>query len=624
MRPLPPIPLHGGKRLSPTPPAPVPKVLTSSFSPRTLNDRPCMPLLEKSMFTRTGSPTMKKLKLTHTFILLAVISFTSVVLLSIVGFVAFTRMAAAQDELYTDRYLPTIAMFRAEGSFREMRTNYIRIVDGDFLDRYYRDIDVQKRGIAEYLEEFERIHVGIDAEDRALLGELRAKIADYQARYDVLAKEKKETGKVTRESRLRSLGSADAIIKLFGELVARNMGDAKELDDSTDRTSRVSLIIYLVLGISFTALITVMVLVMVRTISHTAQAVVSYCGTVASGDLTAKLPDEILSAGNELGLISQWVGKMTGDIRTVVVRIRDVAGEIATAAEEMAGAANMFSDGAQNQSATTEEVNATIEEVSAGMEHIAANTRDESQKLGGFMVALGQLSHGITDTGNKLREAGETAVQVAARAKSGEEALGQMTENMSRITASSQEMTSIVDMINDISAQINLLSLNAAIEAARAGEAGRGFAVVADEISKLADSTATSIKEIDRYIRSNNEEIGKGQENVNSTSALIRGIIGDVTGMGEALRALSSSMQEQLAVNESVNRDAGEMMKRTGEIRTATDEQRIAVGEIVKSVSSINELTQTNASGAEELSGSSESLAGMAENLKRAIDYFQA
>jgi methyl-accepting chemotaxis protein len=100
-----------------------------------------------------------------------------------------------------------------------------------------------------------------------------------------------------------------------------------------------------------------------------------------------------------------------------------------------------------------------------------------------------------------------------------------MDDGMKKIGASSGEMTGIVEIINSISDQINLLSLNAAIEAARAGDAGRGFAVVADAISKLADQTATSIKDIDGLIRANTEEIERGISNARTTIETISGII---------------------------------------------------------------------------------------------------
>ncbi len=82
----------------------------------------------------------------------------------------------------------------------------------------------------------------------------------------------------------------------------------------------------------------------------------------------------------------------------------------------------------------------------------------------------------------------------------------------------SQEMSSFVQVINEIAAQVNLLSLNAAIEAARAGEAGRGFAVVADEISKLADATSVNAKKIEQMIRDNQTFMDDSNQSINMTS----------------------------------------------------------------------------------------------------------
>ncbi len=342
--------------------------------------------------------------------------------------------------------------------------------------------------------------------------------------------------------------------------------------------------------------------------------------SLATGDLTK---DAIVTSNDEIGRISQRLKSFIEELRNAIRNIQNVSNEVATSAEEMSSTSVSFADNAQSQAASAEEVTATVEEVSAGVENVARNSLEQFDRLSGFIEQMQQLSESINEMGEKLKETLNISTGIATTAKFSEESLNNMTASMGRIIDSSNEMTNIVDMINDISEQINLLSLNAAIEAARAGDAGRGFAVVADEISKLADQTASSIKEIDKFIKSNNDEINRGKENISSTIETISTIITGVNNIGGMMKVLSDFMKKQLDSNALVNRDALEMRNRSDEMKGATEEQKTAVAEIVKSVTNINELTQANASGAEEMAGTSESLASMAENLKRAVDFFR-
>ncbi|HQL81681.1 MAG TPA: methyl-accepting chemotaxis protein, partial [Spirochaetota bacterium] len=159
--------------------------------------------------------------------------------------------------------------------------------------------------------------------------------------------------------------------------------------------------------------------------------------------------------------------------------------------------------------------------------------------------------------------------QISNNALSGEKSLAVMSESMGNIRKSSQEMTGVIQIINDISDKINLLSLNAAIEAARAGDAGRGFAVVADEISKLADQTTSSIKSIDSLIRTNEQEIINGNRNVSETVGKINSIISDIEKIVEKITVISNKMSEQTVANQTVNENAEKVKVRSEQITNA-------------------------------------------------------
>jgi len=326
---------------------------------------------------------------------------------------------------------------------------------------------------------------------------------------------------------------------------------------------------------------------------------------------------------DDMGMIMSSISDFMNKLSPIIKKIQDVANELASSSKEMSSASSSFALNAQNQAAAAEEATATAEEVSAGIENIASGAIQQSDSLTSLNQEIMNLDSSINEIDKQIKETVTLSGTISARAKSGEESLQNMNSSMNSITESSNQMTAIVSIINDISEQINLLSLNAAIEAARAGEAGRGFAVVADEISKLADQTAQSIKEIDRFIKINNDEIQKGSESIAQTSDIIRSIIKGVTETSSWMSDISMKMQNQLQIKNQVTTEAVSVQNQSEIIRSATEEQKKAMEEIVKSITSINELTQVNASGSEEMTANADSVEHMADQLKEGIDFFK-
>lgn len=195
--------------------------------------------------------------------------------------------------------------------------------------------------------------------------------------------------------------------------------------------------------------------------------------------------------------ISQGI---SDDIETVSTRMEMLMTAMSTTSDSMkdvTAGANETADSLQQQLSQTEEIVEQIDSAKAVTETIASNVAQTEQT-----ITLGK----------------ENIEQLLASVNQSEVVGATVAEKMNELMENTKKMNSIVEMINSITSQTSLLSLNASIEAARAGEAGRGFAVVAGEIQSLAGQTSEATVNITKLINDINSSI---QEVFNSTNQMM-------------------------------------------------------------------------------------------------------
>jgi methyl-accepting chemotaxis protein len=185
------------------------------------------------------------------------------------------------------------------------------------------------------------------------------------------------------------------------------------------------------------------------------------------------------------------------------------------------------------------------DQISAGAEDLSRRTENQAATLEETAAALDELTASVRSAANSAKEV-EQIVQSARReAEESGVVVGTAVEAMNGIEKSSDQISQIIGVIDDIAFQTNLLALNAGVEAARAGEAGRGFAVVASEVRALAQRSSDASKEIKTLISTSSQLVGRGVQAVGSAGNVLNSMVSRVTNISHLVSSIAGAAQEQ-------------------------------------------------------------------------------
>jgi methyl-accepting chemotaxis protein len=272
-----------------------------------------------------------------------------------------------------------------------------------------------------------------------------------------------------------------------------------------------------------------------------------------------------VSIGLVIVALIAFLGRnITGQLQTITSALSDGAAQIASGSSQVASSSQTLAQGASEQASSLEETSASAEQITSMTRQNAANT--------------GQVAQLMTTVDHRVTEGNST--------------LALMITSMKQINASSDKISKIIKVIDEIAFQTNILALNAAVEAARAGEAGMGFAVVADEVRNLAQRSAQAAKDTAALIE---ESIATSNEG-------------------------SVQLQKVASVVGSITEAATKVKVLVDEVNVGSQEQARGIEEIARSLTEMDKVTQGTAAAAEQSASASQQMSAQARSLAEIVD----
>ncbi len=266
--------------------------------------------------------------------------------------------------------------------------------------------------------------------------------------------------------------------------------------------------------------------------------------------------------------------KLKDNLNATIQTLHDMLGKVSAAVDHVSTGAQQVSDASQAVSQGATEQASSLEEITASMTEIGSQSKHNSENAA---------------------QADQLASVARGDAQLGSDRIKEMLDSMAEINDSSDKISKIIKVIEEIAFQTNLLALNAAVEAARAGVHGKGFAVVAEEVRNLAQRSAKAASETTNLIQNSVDKARKGSEIADQSAEALYKIIEGIAKVSDLIGEIASASQEQVQGLQQVN----------------------------QGLNQIDQVTQTNTANAEESASVAEELSGQAVQLKNIIRRFQ-
>ena len=314
-----------------------------------------------------------------------------------------------------------------------------------------------------------------------------------------------------------------------------------------------------------------------------------FATAMAGGDLTVSLEDK--NGKNETGQLISALNQMRQNFGNMVNNLYEVSSNLLHSSNQVNESVTSMNQYADNLVKDL----TVIEESVISYEHSIGQTKKSSDEITTFInkltklivnqasaltestASIGQMSLSIQNIAKSTDEKFNLTKELESRALKGVSEMQVTSDIVKEMAESANVMMDMIAVINNITAQTNLLAMNASIEAAHAGEAGKGFAVVANEILKLAKDTSVNAKQISDSLKNTITLINNSKKSITNTEQLFDNIVVGIKGMAHSMTEMKNHSQELATGSTQITSVLSDIMTITEDVKGSSSTTMVKI-----------------------------------------------
>lgn len=404
------------------------------------------------------------------------------------------------------------------------------------------------------------------------------------------------------------------------ELQKTNITNAESINTMNLKSEKEIVIFVTVIILVALILLVILSVVIARMIVRPIKELKGLLTEAENGDFTVK---GSYQSKDEIGELTTSFNNMTNTLQSVFTTVQDSSQQVASASEQLSASA-------EQNSKASEHITLTVQELASGSDKQVNKVEDSSKVITEITSHTKTIADHTEKITKDVLHASEMSLEGNQAIKKVNEQMNSIYENVNSLSEAikglndrSNEIGQITNVITGISAQTNLLALNAAIEAARAGEHGKGFAVVADEVRKLAEESTSSTEKIAQLIQLIQSDTDKTIQTMKKAAEEVYSGLNVVHVAGDSFQKIELAVNGVVSQIEDISASLKKLTNGTDIVNGSIQNVSDVAKESAMITQNISAATEEQLASMEEISSSSQSLAKLADDLQIIIKQFK-